>query len=150
MNAHLPWSGIHSATALAALVFVVIAVGFALRPVNYAFWVLFGTPLILLIGDITDQGDWHAAAGRIAMTIVGTAAAVVGHFLFLPDWEANRLPGQLGRAADKTADYLDAVLARLGFHVVRFSNQQALLETDAVIDTIASLIAERPDRSTTA
>jgi len=106
-------AGIHSATALAALVFVVIAVGFALRPVNYAFWVLFGTPLILLIGDITDQGDWHAAVGRIAMTIVGTAAAVVGHFLFLPDWEANRLPGQLLRAADKTADYLDAVLAHV-------------------------------------
>jgi uncharacterized membrane protein YccC len=106
-------AGIHSATALAALVFVVIAVGFALRPVNYAFWVLFGTPLILLIGDITDQGDWHAAVGRIAMTIVGTSAAVVGHFLFLPDWEANRLPGQLGRAADKTADYLDAVLAHV-------------------------------------
>jgi uncharacterized membrane protein YgaE (UPF0421/DUF939 family) len=63
-------AGIHSATALAALLFVIIAVGFALRPVNYAFWVLFGTPLILLIGDITDQGDWRTAVGRITMTIV--------------------------------------------------------------------------------
>ncbi len=106
-------AGIHSATALAALLFVIIAVGFALRPVNYAFWVLFGTPLILLIGDITDQGDWRTAVGRITMTFVGTAAAVVGYFLFLPDWEANRLPGQLARAAAKTADYLDAVLAHV-------------------------------------
>jgi uncharacterized membrane protein YccC len=101
---------IQSPTALAALLFVIITVGFALRPVNYAFWVLFGTPLILVIGDFTDPGDWHAAVGRIAMTMVGTTAAVIGYFLLVPDWDINRLPGQLARAAATTADYLDAVL----------------------------------------
>jgi len=104
---------IPSATALAALLFVIVAAGFTLRPVNYASWVLFGTPLILLIGDVTDLGDWHAAVGRIVMTIVGTGAAVIGYFLILPDWEIDRLPGQLARAAAKTADYLDVVLAHV-------------------------------------
>ena len=44
------------------------------------------------------------------MTMVGTTAAVIGYFLLLPDWDINRLPGQLARAAATTADYLDAVL----------------------------------------
>ncbi len=116
---------IHSPTVLAALVFVIISVGFALRPVNYAFWVLFGTPLILLIGDLADPGDWHAAVGRIGMTIVGTAAAVIGYFLLLPDWDVGRLPGRLARARTRTADYLDAVLA----HVAK-----PTVESRAVLD----------------
>ena len=35
----------------------------------------------------------------------------------------------------------DEVLARLGFHVVRFSNHQVLLETDGVVDAIVRLLA---------
>jgi very-short-patch-repair endonuclease len=38
----------------------------------------------------------------------------------------------------------DAALARLGLRVVRFSNHQALMETDAVIETIARLLAPSP------
>ncbi|HKV18429.1 MAG TPA: FUSC family protein [Mycobacterium sp.] len=104
---------IQNPTVLAGLVFVVVAVGFALRPVNYAFWVIFGTPLILLIGDLADPGDWHAAVGRIAMTILGTATAVIGYVLFLPDWDRGRLAGQLARATSATADYVDAVVTHV-------------------------------------
>ena len=39
----------------------------------------------------------------------------------------------------------DAVLARLGFHVVRFSNDQVLRETDGIVDAIASLLSARVD-----
>jgi hypothetical protein len=118
---------IQSPMALAALVFVVVSAGFALRPVNYAFWVVFGTPLILLIGDIADPGDWHAAVGRIVMTIVGTAAAVIGYFLLLPEWDLDRLPGHLSRAKLKTADYLDVALA----HVAEPSDEnRAVLDAE--------------------
>ena len=58
-------------------------------------------------------GDWHAAVGRIVMTIVGTGTAVIGYFLLLPDWEMGRLPGHLARARTQTADYLDVVLAHV-------------------------------------
>jgi uncharacterized membrane protein YccC len=47
------------------------------------------------------------------MTIVGTAAAVIGYFLLLPDWHVGRLPGRVARARTHTADYLDAVLAHV-------------------------------------
>jgi uncharacterized membrane protein YccC len=104
---------VDSPAVLAVAVFVIISVGFALRPMNYAFWVLFGTPLILLIGDLTDPGDWHAALGRIVMTLVGTAVALVGSFLILPVWDSSRLPGLRDKAVGATADYLDAVLAHV-------------------------------------
>jgi len=106
-------ASIQSPTVLAGLVFLIVSVGFALRPVNYAFWVVFGTPLILLIGDLAEPGDWHAAVGRIVMTILGTAAAVIGYFLLLPDWHSVRLPGHLARATTKTAEYVDAVLTHV-------------------------------------
>lgn len=130
---------IHSPAALAALVFVIICIGFAVRPVNYAFWVLFGTPLILLIGDIADPGDWHAAVGRIVMTIIGTAAAVVGYFVFFPDWDARRLPGHIARATTETAGYLDAVLR----HVAETSAEsRADLDTARRVATTSVRTAE--------
>jgi uncharacterized membrane protein YccC len=104
---------VQSPTVLAVAVFVIISVGFTLRPMNYAFWVLFGTPLILLIGDLTDPGDWRAALGRIVMTLAGTAAALLGSYLILPVWDSSRIPGLLDKAVSATADYLDAVLAHI-------------------------------------
>jgi uncharacterized membrane protein YccC len=100
-----------SATVLAALLFGVVTVGFALRPVNYGFWVIFGTPLILLIGDLGTPGDWRAALMRIAMTILGSAVALIGSVIILPRWDTDRLPRLLDEARSATADYLDTVLA---------------------------------------
>ncbi len=104
---------IPSPTVLAALLFAIITAGFAVRPVNYAFWVIFGTPLILLIGDLASPGDWDAALGRIAMTLVGSAAALIGSYLILPDSDISKLPAQLDQSVAASAVYLDAGLARL-------------------------------------
>ncbi|MFE9566697.1 FUSC family protein [Streptomyces sp. NPDC006487] len=106
-------AGIHQPVALAAVVFAVITLGFTLRPVNYAFWVVFGTPLVLLIGDVSEPGDWRTAAVRIAMTLLGSAAALVGGYLLWPTWEQGRLAARTERATAATTAYLDEVLRRL-------------------------------------
>ncbi|MCX4781726.1 FUSC family protein [Streptomyces sp. NBC_01264] len=104
---------IHDPDVLAALLFAVITVGFALRPVNYGFWVVFGTPLVLLIGDVSDPGDWRSALERIAMTVLGSAAALLGGYLLWPTWERGRLAARSADAAAAAAAYLDAGLRRL-------------------------------------
>lgn len=104
----------HSPSVLAAMLFVIVTVGFALRPVNYAFWVVFGTPLILLIGDLSTPGDWRDALARVAMTVLGSVVAITGFVVILPTWEADRLPRLLETARDATVDYLDSVIAGLG------------------------------------
>ncbi|RSS80788.1 FUSC family protein [Streptomyces sp. WAC06614] len=106
-------AGVHEPTVLAVLVFVIISAGFALRPVNYAFWVLFGTPLVLLIGDMTEPGTWQAAFERIAMTVLGSAAALLGGHLLWPTWDHDRLTDRTADATRACAAYLDEALEAL-------------------------------------
>ncbi|MER6076373.1 FUSC family protein [Streptomyces sp. NPDC001817] len=73
-------AGVTDPAVLAVLLFAIISAGFTLRPVNYAFWVVFGTPLVLLIGDVAQPGDWASALERIAMTVLGSAAALLGGY----------------------------------------------------------------------
>ncbi|MCB5164635.1 FUSC family protein [Streptomyces bambusae] len=109
-GAALAIAGVHDPAVIAALLFAVITLGFTLRPVNYAFWVIFGTPLILLIGDVSDPGDWHAALARVAMTLLGSAAALLGGYLLWPTWEQGRLGARTAAAGAAIAVYVNAVL----------------------------------------
>ncbi|MBY8842902.1 FUSC family protein [Streptomyces sp. SP2-10] len=110
---------VHEPTALSLILFALITAGFALRPVNYAFWVVFGTPLVLLIGDVSHPGDWSDAAVRIAMTVLGTGAALLGSRLLWPSWEHARLATHTARAVAGTTAYLDTVLGLLPGRSVR-------------------------------
>ncbi|MFF0220194.1 FUSC family protein [Streptomyces vinaceus] len=106
-------SGVEDPEYLAILLFAVISAGFALRPVNYAFWVVFGTPLVLLIGDVAEPGDWHAAVERICMTLLGSAAALLGGYLLWPTWDHERLTDRTAEAIRATAAHLDSTLKRM-------------------------------------
>ncbi|NMN95789.1 FUSC family protein [Antrihabitans stalactiti] len=101
---------VNQPATLAIILFVIITVGFTLRPINYAFWVIFGTPLVLLIGDISDPGDWGAALARIVMTLVGSAVALAGGYLLWPNWERDRVTDVVRTAATATATYLSESL----------------------------------------
>ncbi|QDO25655.1 hypothetical protein FNV65_54840 [Streptomyces sp. S1A1-8] len=113
VSAALLIAAVHQPTAIALILFAIITAGFTLRPVNYAFWVVFGTPLVLLLGTVNHPGDWLDALVRIAMTVLGTAAALLGSRLLWPSWEHPRLTDHASRARQATAAYLDAVLRSL-------------------------------------
>ncbi|MER6468854.1 FUSC family protein [Streptomyces collinus] len=106
-------AAVHTQAAISLFLFVIITAGFTLRPVNYAFWVVFGTPVVLLIGDVSHPGDWHDALIRIAMTCLGTAAALLGSRLLWPSWEHPRLAAETEHARRATAVYLDTALRSL-------------------------------------
>lgn len=103
-------AAVHTQAAISLILFVIITAGFTLRPVNYAFWVVFGTPVVLLIGDVPHPGDWHDALVRIAMTFLGTAAALLGSRVLWPSWEHPRLAADSDHARRATAAYLDTAL----------------------------------------
>lgn len=68
-----------------ALLFAAVAVlGFALRPLNYAWWVVFGTTLALLISDVSHPGRLSTVLGRMAMTGCGAALSVAAALLASP------------------------------------------------------------------
>lgn len=131
-------AGVKDPAVLAVLIFAIISAGFTLRPVNYAFWVVFGTPLVLLIGDIAQPGDWASALERIAMTILGSAAALLGGYLLWPTWDHDRLTQHTTQATHAAATYLNAALdaltdpkASLADHV-RCAAEEALVKARAI------------------
>jgi hypothetical protein len=103
-------AGVKDPAVVAVLLFAIISAGFALRPVNYAFWVFFGTPVVLLIGDVAQKDDWVSAFERIAMTVLGSAAALLGGYLLWPAWDHDRLTQHTAQATHAATTYLDAAL----------------------------------------
>ena len=63
---------------------------FAFRPFNYALFVIGLTPMVTLILNISDVGDWRVATLRILETVLGGGLALLGGFALFPTWERRR------------------------------------------------------------
>jgi uncharacterized membrane protein YccC len=97
---------------LIILVFVGAALGFALAPVNHAYWVIFATPLAMLLIDFTHQLSWRAAAWRIALTVAGGTIALAAARTLWPAGTLRLLPERLARLLHTHAELARAVAAR--------------------------------------
>jgi uncharacterized membrane protein YccC len=144
---------VHEQSAIAVVLFAIITAGFTLRPVNYGFWVVFGTPLVLLIGDVSHPGDWGDALIRIGLTVLGTTAALLGGRLLWPSWEHARLADDVGKAGQATAEYLAAVLGSVsrpepdaGLRRARTSAEKAVAQAE----TTAAHAQREPGHNSTA
>jgi uncharacterized membrane protein YccC len=98
-------------TTLVVLVFVGAVLGFALRSVNHAYWVTFGTPMTMLLIDFTEPLGWRAAAWRIALTAAGGAIALGAARTLWPAGELRLLPARLGCLLHTHAEAARAVAA---------------------------------------
>jgi uncharacterized membrane protein YccC len=99
-----------SSTELLLLVVVCSAACVALYAVDYAWYCFFVTPAIVLL-TLPKLHDWHLAAVRGEMTLLGAVISVLAMLLLWPERESLQLPGLLARAAAADAAYLRAMLA---------------------------------------
>lgn len=98
---------LHSPLALTAAVFPLAALTLAVRSINYSLFVLFLTPLFVLVVDLTQPGanELHLAAVRAVNNVAGGLAALIGSLVLWPRWEPKRLPLLLADALESNGRY---------------------------------------------
>jgi uncharacterized membrane protein YccC len=85
---------LHSPLAFTVAVFPLAALTLAVRSINYSLFVLFLTPLFVLVVDLSQPGanELKLAAVRAVNNLAGGLAALVGSLVLWPRWEPKRLP----------------------------------------------------------
>jgi uncharacterized membrane protein YccC len=106
LSALLGWALV-SPWLLTAAVFPLAMATMALRTVNYALFVMFLTPLFVLVTELTQPGASHLALAwqRVANNVLGSAVALSGTFLLWPAWERPRLAILLADAIEANGAY---------------------------------------------
>ncbi|QXJ23166.1 FUSC family protein [Actinomadura graeca] len=130
-------------------VFCFALAGFALRPVNFAYWALFGTPLTMMLLDFSTPADWRTAGERIALTVAGTLLSFLAVRLLWPTGHHERLPAKLARMLSQhaalvrtTADVIGGERVRLPHDTIVAAGRAA----ESVDETATRLGHERlPD-----
>jgi uncharacterized membrane protein YccC len=97
---------------LVALIFVGAILGFTFRSANHAYWMVFGTPMIMLLVDFSDALYWSAAAWRIGLTLAGGLFALAAARVLWPAGTLRQIPGQLADLMRAHARLVRAIAAR--------------------------------------
>jgi len=77
---------VHRPLAAAAFIVPLAVLTFAVRPIGYAYFTLFLTPLFVLVAE-SSSGDWHLAELRILNTLLGGALALLSAAILWPQPE---------------------------------------------------------------
>ncbi|WP_225992002.1 FUSC family protein, partial [Actinomadura montaniterrae] len=128
---------------VAVIVFVFALAGFALRPINFAYWGLFGTPLAMMLLDFSAPADWRIAGERIGLVAGGTVLSFLAVRLLWPAGHLERLPVQLGRMLAVHADLVRAAADVVGGERVRLPQEKVV-----TAERSAEAVAETRDRLT--
>ncbi len=101
--------------AIAAAMFPLAVVAFAVRAVSLGLFMAAVTPLIVLLVEsgLPGTSEWAIAAARAGFTTLGGAIAVAANFALWPSWEPQRLAQEARVAIGAHGAYADAVLAFL-------------------------------------
>jgi uncharacterized membrane protein YccC len=98
---------------LVALIFIGAIFGFTFRSANHAYWMAFGTPMIMLLVDFSNALYWSAAAWRIGLTVAGGLFALFVARTLWPTGQVSLAPGRLAELMRVHARLVRAVAARL-------------------------------------
>lgn len=124
----------HSELALLLLIFPLAIACMAFRAVNYSLFVLFLTPLFVLILDLTHPGVREAAiAGiRALNTVIGGIVALAGCLLLWPGSEGDRLKQALADAIERSGKLAGVALSCVGNDVgpIRAARREAGLASN--------------------
>jgi uncharacterized membrane protein YccC len=97
---------------LIALIFVGAILGFTFRTANHAYWMIFGTPMIMLLVDFSNALNWQAAAWRIGLTLAGGLLALGAARALWPAGTLRLIPEQLAGLLRAHARLVRVVAAR--------------------------------------
>jgi len=130
-----------SAWGLIAALFVVAAIGISLARVNYGLAVVFITPMVLVLLNVADPGDWQVADIRVVNTLLGATIGLLAAAGILPGSERG-LVIELSRAAlTCSAGYLHAI-AHGGPPERLSARRSALASTDNLLAVLDRAMAE--------
>ncbi|MEV8636111.1 FUSC family protein [Streptosporangium sp. NPDC051023] len=69
--------------------------GFAFKGASYGYWMIFSTPLSLMLSDFATPLDWGAAAARVTLTVAGGALALAFSRMLWPRGHRARLTARI-------------------------------------------------------
>ena len=106
---------VHTPLAIAAMLFPLAMLAFAVRPVSFGLFMAALTPMVVLLSELGQPGwsEFSIAAARAGYTVLGGLFAVLGNALLWPSWEPSRVRDELRRAIRAHAEYADQELAAL-------------------------------------
>jgi hypothetical protein len=101
--------------AIAAAMFPLAVVAFAVRAVSLGLFMAALTPLIVLLVEtgVPGTAEWSIAWARFAFTTLGGILAVAAGFVLWPTWEPERLPQEARDAIGAHGVWAEAALAAL-------------------------------------
>jgi len=101
--------------AIAAAMFPLAVVAFAVRAVSLGLFMAALTPLIVLLVEtgVPGTSEWSIALARFALTTLGGILAVGAGFVLWPTWEPERLPQEAQAAIGAHGVWAEAELASL-------------------------------------
>lgn len=97
---------------IAVTVLVFATVGYALREVSFGYWMVFATPLAMMLADFSTRLDWRAAGARLLLTVAGGLLALAAARLLWPRGEGGRLRGRTAELLEEHASLVDALAER--------------------------------------
>ncbi|GAA2291431.1 hypothetical protein GCM10010149_43390 [Nonomuraea roseoviolacea subsp. roseoviolacea] len=97
---------------IAATVLGFATVGYAVREVSYGYWMVFATPLAMMLADFSTPLDWRAAGARVLLTVEGGLLALAAARLLWPRSEGGRLRTRTAELLEQHGTLVGAVAER--------------------------------------
>ncbi|MBN6055868.1 FUSC family protein, partial [Nonomuraea sp. RK-328] len=116
---------------IAATVLVFATLGYALRVVSYGYWMVFATPLAMMLADFATPLDWRAAGARVLLTVGGGLLALAAARLLWPRSEGRWLRTRTAELLEQHGAMVEAVAER-DLHAVVEHAEAAGQAADAV------------------
>lgn len=99
---------LHGPLALTLVLLPLTVLTFAVRPISYGYFVLFLTPIFVLLAEGL-RSDPQLAVYRLVNTVLGGLMATLCGALLFPAWEREGLGTELAKAVEGDLEYLRAI-----------------------------------------
>ncbi|HYZ25060.1 MAG TPA: FUSC family protein [Rhodopila sp.] len=130
--------------SMAAGMFVLSILGFAIRSVNFGLFMMGLTPMVVLLVETgtPEMHEWTIAAARAALTTIGGLIAVAANFLLWPPKEPELVAPAVRDALTAHAAYAEAAFnALLGQPDTTTALEVARRNAGVASNTLEALIA---------